>query len=117
MEVKLIAETDLRVDVALQGDLDTASVAAAELPLMTSTVSAHKDATIDLSGVGYAASLGLGLLVQAVKAARGHRRRIIFYGVQPQIRDVLHHARLDSLLELADDHATAVARLGAEAPA
>lgn len=53
---------------------------------------------VDLSEVPFIDSTGLGLMIRARKIAAQFGAKIIFYGAQPNVRNVLKIARLESAL-------------------
>jgi len=53
---------------------------------------------IDLSGVRFIDSSGLGLLVRMKKLARTHDKTLAFVGLQPAVRNVIQLARLTDFL-------------------
>src|SRR5687767_9938933 len=55
---------------------------------------------LDLSGVDYMPSLGLGALVGLMRSLRQAGHRFILAGVTPEAREVLTITRLDKLFEM-----------------
>ena len=58
---------------------------------------------LDMSHIEFMASEGLGVLVSAIKRTSG---RLGAYGLNPQVRELLHLTRMDEILhiyESADD--------------
>ena len=53
---------------------------------------------IDLSAVRFIDSTGLGLMIRAKKLAQREGKRVVFTGLQPAVRNVLHLARLEEFL-------------------
>ncbi len=62
---------------------------------------------IDLSKVSFIPSLSLGALVRLSTDARSRQQRLILAGLQPDIRQVFIHTRLDRLFEMQSDVAAA----------
>ncbi len=58
----------------------------------------EKCLNIDLSGVPFIDSTGVGLLARAKKFALNHGLELRFSGVQPNVRNVLQHSRQEGLL-------------------
>lgn len=72
-----------------------------------------KPIIVDLSGVTSVQSMGIGMLVEGFKAARAGGRRIVFTGPRSQVRSVLEHTKLDTVLEIFPTLEDAVAALSA----
>ncbi len=64
---------------------------------------------VDLSGVMFLDSAGVGVLVGLFKHARGRGARVRFCGLAPTVRSVLELIQLDRIFEIYDD-AEAAAR-------
>jgi N-acetylglucosaminyldiphosphoundecaprenol N-acetyl-beta-D-mannosaminyltransferase len=59
----------------------------------------ERDLVLDLSGVRFIDSSGLGLLIRAKKLARQQGGKLVFRGVQPSVLNVIQIARLEKLLQ------------------
>jgi anti-anti-sigma factor len=57
-----------------------------------------RDLVIDLSGVRFLDSTGLGLMVRAKKLARAEQVKLRFIRPQPPVQNVVHIARLEDFL-------------------
>lgn len=68
---------------------------------------------IDLANVKYLPSLTLGAFVGMVNEFRARKQRLIFVCLRPTIRQVVSITRLDRVLEIMDDVATALRSVGA----
>jgi len=66
---------------------------------------------VNLAGVKYMDSSGVGALVRIFKWMREVDGRCRFYAPSSQVRQVLRMVRLDTLLELVDDEDSALAAL------
>ena len=62
---------------------------------------------VDLAGVDFIDSAGVGVLVAVYKAMRSRGGRARYCGVGPGVRAVLAIIRLDEILEIADDAVSA----------
>ena len=65
------------------------------------------DVVVDLTGVEFIDSAGVGVLVALFKNARQRGGRARFCGLTPGVRGVLEIIRLDQIFEIFDDAATA----------
>lgn len=62
---------------------------------------------IDMAAVKFVPSLTLGVLVRLVTEFRARRQRLVFVALQPTVRHVLSITRLDRVMELMEDVASA----------
>ena len=58
---------------------------------------------VDLSGVGFVDSSGLGALVRALTTSQNEGGQTKLLGVGPQVRKLLELTKLDSVFETYDD--------------
>lgn len=93
--------------VRLIGELHVPEVDRLQLHL--STLEAHRPRRVvfDLSGLSFISSLGLGALVTFQHKIRRNQGEVILAGIQPNIREMLHVARLDQILTIRDSVAEA----------
>lgn len=79
---------------------------------LSTAAPAHKHRiALDLSQVGLLSSAGLGALITLHKACAANGGRLIVFGVQPAILDLLKLTRLDRLLQLATSRDTALQKV------
>ena len=64
---------------------------------------------IDLSGVPYIDSAGIGVLVNGMVSCKNHDRTLVLSGVADRVMTVLRITRLDTLFHFADSKADAEA--------
>ncbi len=64
---------------------------------------------VNMGGVPMTNSMGLGMLVEAFKAANAGGARFALANVQPQVRTVLEYTKLDTILQICDSLEDAVA--------
>jgi anti-sigma B factor antagonist len=69
----------------------------------------HKQVLVDLSGVPYVDSAGLGQLVQAYATAKNHGGALKLMNVTKRLRDLLVVTKLLTVFETFDDEASALA--------
>lgn len=58
------------------------------------------DVIVDLAGLRFIDSAGLGLLVGMLRHAREQGRRLVFAGIEPAVMQVMRVIGLDRILEL-----------------
>ncbi len=66
-----------------------------------------RDVVVDLSGVAFLDSAGVGVLVGLFKNSRLRGGRARFCGLTPGVRSVLELIQLDKIFEIYDDAETA----------
>lgn len=94
-EVILIEATDAFTNVAVRGKLDAAGVGEVDLKLTAQTAARRKPAVIDLTEVGFIASLGIGMLVAIAKSMRSHGVGVVVIaGPTTALRSIPRHGRL-----------------------
>lgn len=70
--------------------------------------SGAKRLAVNLSGVSYLDSSGIGAIVSAFSAVKGAGGQCRFFAPSAQVLKVLKMVRLDTVLELRQDEATAL---------
>ena len=68
---------------------------------------------LDLSGVGLLSSAGLGGIITLHKSCNAGGGRLVVFGIQDQILDLLKLTHLNKLLTIADSRDAAVKKAGA----
>ena len=68
----------------------------------------HTRLLVDLTGVGFLDSSGLGALVRALTQSQKEGGQTKLLGAGPQIRKLLQMTKLDSVFEIHDDMEAAV---------
>ena len=71
--VLVTSEVEGRPVLKLTGDLDLAGATAVRDAVLTALAGDDRPAVLDLTGLGFLASVGVGLLLEATLAARAHR--------------------------------------------
>jgi anti-anti-sigma factor len=98
--------TDLPDDcrkIDLVGTMDIEGTAAVDMKLTALTTTAKSFAILDMSGVDFVASLGLGTLVRVVQAATRRGGRVVLLSPQPAVARVLAMTRLDQIIRVYDN--------------
>jgi anti-sigma B factor antagonist len=65
---------------------------------------------VNLAGVSYIDSSGIGSLVRAFTQVKKSGGRCTFFSPTKPVLQLIHMVRLDSVLDIADDEASALAR-------
>jgi len=90
--------------------LDTACAAAFKHAAVAA-IPAGGDMVVDLGGLEFVDSAGVGAFVGLYKAARGKGARLRFAAASPGVNSVLELIRLHRILEMSDDVAAAAHEL------
>ncbi len=90
------------VDLALSGDLDMSATFALEPVLDRVLADDPRELVLDLSGVGFVDSSGLGLLIATHERASRADVDMAISGASPEIQRVFHVAGMDGVLPVRD---------------
>lgn len=82
--------------VVVKGRLDAAQAPAAQAWLDR----VHGTVTLDVSGLEYISSAGLGVLLRTQKRLLGGAGRLRLAGVNPPLRDIFVYSGFDQLFEI-----------------
>lgn len=92
-----------------------------DLPRLEKSIAAglqgSSELLLNLAGVDYMDSSGIGALVRHVTAARAKRKKILLCGLTPKVRKVLDLTRVTDLFQTFDTEEQALASVDADAPA
>jgi anti-anti-sigma factor len=99
--------------VALQGKLDATTVTAIQADFLKETAGRKKSVIVDMSQIGFMASLGIRMLVEAAKGLRSSGHRLVLLKPQPFVERTIVISGLDAALGVTHDEAEARKLLGA----
>jgi anti-anti-sigma factor len=102
-EVSLVESMDDVTVVALAGRLDMAGVDAVGIRFTAMTAGRHKPTIVDLSGVEFIASLGIGMLIREAKALAKQGARTILAAPVEMVEKALRAASIDAVVPIAPD--------------
>ena len=94
--------------VKLRGRLDTPGVDRVEAKLTSAVVPEGKNTVIDLSEVGFIASMGLRMFIGLAKALKRNNAKLVLFAPQSQVNDVFHTVALRDIMPIVVDEAEAV---------
>jgi anti-sigma B factor antagonist len=95
------------VNVALVGRLDTPGVSHVETQLTAHVVPRGARAIVDLSQVEFVGSLALRMFITIARAAARNGGRLVLYGAQPLVAQVLETTSLNEIVPVRTDAAAA----------
>lgn len=103
-----LLETDGPIThLALNGKLDATTVTALQAEFAKETSGRLKPAIVDMSRVGFMASLGIRMLVEAAKSLRASGHRLVLLKPAPMVESTLTLSGLHALVGVFHDEAEA----------
>lgn len=93
--------------VALNGRLDLKSVLEIEDQFTAFTTNDDSGVIVDLGSVDFIASIAIRLLIASAKAKAARGGRMVLFGAQPAIQEMLDVSGIVKLIPLFEDEATA----------
>jgi anti-anti-sigma factor len=100
------------IKVTIRGRLDTAGVDRIETRFLASSVSGGRDTVVDLSGVDLITSMGIRMLIGAARGMSQRKTRLVLFGAQDLVREVLETAAVDALIAMVPAEPDALALVG-----
>ena len=100
VEIHVIERADRLTQVALSGRLDAGAVDKIGKRFQAATVARGEPAIIDMSGVDFIASVGLGMLLTAARALHSRGARTVIVNPKPLVRRVMEAAQMPSVIPL-----------------
>jgi anti-anti-sigma factor len=94
--------------VVLSGRIDIAGAHEIDMP-MSIVAGSRRAVVIDLSQVEFLASMGLRSIVVSAKSIMNKKGRVVLFGPQPQVAEVITVSGIDSLIAVCGDEAEAIA--------
>ena len=110
MEISVQHESGY-VLVKLQGNFDSSETAKLRQELLPIVQSQGANMLVDLSGLAYVMSEGLGQFVNLVVEARKTSSHIVFFSPTPLVETVIRASNLNKVFTMADTHEEAVEAL------
>ena len=107
-----IDETDDHIVCRPAGDLDAYTVAAFREKL--TELATYSRVVIDLSGVPFMDSAGLGALIGGIRKARENDARVVVACDRPALTRLLHTTGFDRIVPVTESYKDAVAALDHE---
>lgn len=99
--------------VVLVGRLDSVTVGSVEAPFTATVAASGRDTIVDMRGLDFLSSLGIRLLLSVARTVTRRGGRVVLFGAQPMVAEVLTAMALDEMLPLVGSEAEAMGRLGA----
>ncbi len=89
--------------IRLRGRMDIAGTESIELPLVVETASEKGFVVIDLTGVEFLASVGIGLLLRSIKALRNRGGEAVLLSSVPVVTLVLETTGIPKVVAVVGD--------------
>jgi anti-sigma B factor antagonist len=97
--------------ISLQGRMDIDGTQEIDTRLTVATASESANVVIDLSGVDFMSSIGIGVLVRAANALKRRHGKIVLLNPQPIVSLVLEATHIGTIMPIATDMDSARALL------
>lgn len=98
--------------VRLSGRMDAAGAGQIDGPFTSRVVAAGRNAVIDLAGVSFIASTGIGLLISAARGLDRKGRKLVLFGASDLVHEALEQAAVDQIIPVAATEHAALDLLG-----
>ena len=113
MKMEVLEKGASNVWIRLEGRLDLKGVQEIQLGFTVKASRSEKPVVIDLSGLTFVGSLGIGMLFAAARTVRLRSSRMILFGAEPHIDEILRNASLDQVADLVATEEEALAAIAA----
>ncbi len=109
MEFSVADRPDGITFVTLAGSLDLKGTNEIDLKFQSSIAPRRQPTIVDVSGLTFISSIGMGMLVSAATSLRRNGKKLVLLNASPEIAQALRHARLDTVMPLVEGLDAAVA--------
>jgi anti-anti-sigma factor len=94
--------------IRLQGRLDAPGADSIGVRFSAAASAAPCRVVVDLSGVGFIASLGMRLLISSARNAKAKNGVMVLFGATDMVQDVLEQMAIDQIMPIVATEALAV---------
>jgi len=98
--------------IVMIGRLDSATVGGVEAAFTAAVSAAGKGFLFDLQQLDFLSSLGIRLLLSSARQVTRRGGKVVLFGAQPMVSEVLAAMALDSVLPHVATEQAALAKLG-----
>lgn len=109
MELNVIHTDETYTHIALVGKLDIGGVAEIENKFIDNAIDRKQSTVVDLSGVTFLGSMGLRIFLNAAKALKKEKKKLILLNPQPLVNEVLTASGISDIVPISHDTAAALA--------
>jgi len=103
LDIKVVKKRDYVYSVELKGSLDTETYKDLEAELKELSDEKTKAVVLDMGGVDYISSAGVGIIVWAQKTFKKAYATFSMINLQPQIKKVLDVMKILPMIDIFDD--------------
>ena len=103
MQLEAIERSDGITQVALIGRLDVTGLHSVDIKFHGATAARPHPAIVDLSGLDYIASLGMGMLISCAQSLRRKGYPMVLVGAHDDVDTALRRAGIDQAIPMAAD--------------
>jgi stage II sporulation protein AA (anti-sigma F factor antagonist) len=111
MQFEVLRADDTLVEVALSGRLDLDGVQAIQDRFTFAIAPGGVPALVDLAGVEFLASLGIGMFVSVAHSLKAHGAPLVLFGARPMVHKTLTAAGVHHIVAMAGTRDEALQRL------
>jgi anti-anti-sigma factor len=111
MELHVIERSDDLTHVALEGDLDIDGVNAVQDSFYFNLTARRKPAIVDMSGVRFIGSLGVGMLVRVAQSLRRNKIGMVLLNPAGMVDETLRLTCIDQVIPFVQTREEAVEKL------
>ena len=106
--LRVIQLNEVRMDdrithLAIVGKLDVAGLHAIDVKFHGYTAARRKPTLVDLSGLEFITSLGMGMFVSCARSLQRYGAKMVLLNPQPQVEEVLRAVGIDQGIPLVHD--------------
>lgn len=94
--------------IRLVGRLDATGADSIGVRFAAASAAAPCRVVVDLSGVGFIASLGLRLLISSARNAKSKHGVMVLFGAAPMVQEVLEQMAIDQIMPIVATEALAL---------
>jgi anti-anti-sigma factor len=107
---------EIRVDdqishLALSGRLDVVGLHEVDVKFHALTAARRKPALVDISGLEFITSLGMGMLISCAKSLQRHQVRMVLLNPKPLVEEALRAVGIDQVIPIVKTQEEATAWL------
>ena len=97
--------------ISLQGRMDIDGTQEIDMRLTIATASESASVILDLTGVEFMSSIGIGVIVRAANALKRRHGKIVLMNPQPLVIMVLEATQIHTIIPIVPDVQSALATL------
>ena len=112
MELEVVDRPDGVTQLSLVGRLDVSGLHAVDERFHAETAERQRPAIVDVSGLEYIASLGMGMLISCAASLKRRGHPMVLVGASGDVATALRRAGIDQAIPMAADVDDALRLLG-----